>query len=113
MDAFENSFYVKCPDCGGTKTVTKKCSACLGAKICRYGSCKGGRRIVRAFREQGGDHYEVCHKCHGSGVCQNCRGQGVEKAKCYRCNERGLIFDRDSAVETYHRQIEHVLKIFP
>ena len=110
--AFEEPFYAVCPECGGKRMTERKCSACAGSRVCKFSNCKGGMRLIRGFRGLGGDHYEQCSKCSGSGACQCCNGSGSECVKCYRCKGGGLVFNVDAASRSYHNLVEQIASAF-
>ena len=107
--SFEMAFYAKCSTCGGRKTVERKCTACAGSGVCKYANCRNGQHLVRDF---GGDHFEECRDCKGSGQCQKCGATGKSKAKCFRCNGKGIAFSRDAVAETYKNCVEAVSQSF-
>lgn len=108
VSIFEDSLYIQCPDCEGVKTTEKKCSACAGNGVCKYANCRGGACLVRGFKGLGGDHYERCRKCFGSGACRDCNGKGTVRVKCFRCFGKGRVFCVDSAAKIYHQLIEQI-----
>lgn len=106
---FEKSFYVTCPSCEGKRTIDKKCTACGGNGVCRYSNCNNGKHLVHDF---GGNHYEDCRDCKGSGECQKCGATGMLKTKCLRCNGKGISFDLDMVDEVYHKWLEAISRSF-
>ena len=102
---FEKSFYGICPGCEGRRTISKKCKACGGNGVCRYSNCNNGKHLVHDF---GGNHYEDCRDCKGSGECQKCGATGILKTKCLRCNGKGISFSLDTVAEVYHKCVEAI-----
>ena len=102
---FEKSFYGICPSCEGRRTISKKCKACGGNGVCRYSNCNNGKHLVHDF---GGNHYEDCRDCKGSGECQKCGATGILKTKCLRCNGKGISFSLDTVAEVYHKCVEAI-----
>lgn len=106
---FEKSLYRICPSCEGKRTIDKKCKACGGNGVCRYSNCNNGKHLVHDF---GGNHYEDCRDCKGSGECQKCGATGMLKTKCLRCNGKGISFDLDMVDEVYHKWLETISRSF-
>lgn len=110
---FEKSFSVKCPNCGGTKTIVQKCTACFGTGVCKYSNCRNGAHRVHGFGGSfGGNYYERCRDCNGSGRCRKCGAKGMRKSACSRCNGTGVVFSRDAASETYQNCVKEVSQSF-
>ena len=106
---FEQSFYVTCSGCAGKKNVEKKCTACAGSGVCKYSNCRNGQHLVHDF---GGNHYEECRDCKGSGECQKCGASGVSKSKCLRCNGKGVAYSRDAVAEAYQNYVTAISQSF-
>ena len=54
--------------------------------------------------------WETCHKCKGSGECQQCGGSGKERVECQQCGGRGRSVNMTRVLASYKKHADRAAR---
>ncbi len=97
-EEFENAFRQPCEFCNGDGKAKTKCLDCHGSGRCPVSNCRNGRVVIKQIT---GDKIGNCGSCNGTGQCKRCHGEGELKARCLRCNGKGIAPSKKTMEEMF------------
>ena len=105
----EEPFTVDCRTCKGKGHRETKCTKCINGS-CR--NCKGEGDI--RYKGLGGAMViKKCPTCRGEKVCGTCEGDKVNEKKCFTCNSRGSLFNKEVFKPQYKEALQYVIDLTP